>query len=296
MSVLLKKKENAPKAVLSVLPPRLQSEVERLAVGRASSLSGIREIRLRREGACAMLYEHSLLPLSRVTAEELCDIVSALCDGCIFAHRDTISMGYISMEWGVRVGVVGTCKYEGKSLVGISDISSLVFRIPTGECEFGEELYRLYTAHSPRGMLIYSPPGVGKTTALRYLAGRLGAGEGARCVAVVDERCEFLSEDYERARVDILRGYKKRLGIEIATRTLSAETVILDELGADDVASIIDVMHFGVPFIASAHAGCAEELLKKPAMRPLIESGAVDMLVGIERAGREYRLQCEILD
>ena len=279
-----------------MLPARLRSEIERLAVGRAASLSGIREIRLRREGACAMLYERTLLPLSRATAEELDGIVAALCDGCVFAHRDTISMGYISMEWGVRVGVVGTCKYEGVSLVGISEISSLVFRIPSGECEFGEELYRLYTAHSPRGMLIYSPPGVGKTTALRYLAGRLGAGDGARCVAVVDERCEFLREDYERASVDILRGYKKRLGIEIATRTLSAETVILDELGADDVASIMDVMRFGVPFIASAHAGSVEEILKKPGMRPLFESGAVDMLVGIERVGAEYRLHCEILD
>jgi stage III sporulation protein AA len=196
----------------------------------------------------------------------------------------------------VRVGVVGTCRYEGERLIGISDISSLVFRFPTGECEFGEELYELYASHSPRGVLIYSPPGVGKTTALRYLAERLGAGDKARCVVVVDERCEFLREDYERARVDILSGYKKRLGIEIAIRTLSAETVILDELGADDVASIMDVMRFGVPFVASAHAGSAEEILNKPSLRPLFESGAVDMLVGIERSDIGYRLNCELLD
>ena len=296
MSVTLKKKVSAEEVTLSALPKRLRGEIERLAVGRAMSLSGIREIRLRRDGVGAMLYGRGFLPLSRATAEELDGIVARLCDGCVFAHRDTISMGYISMDGGVRVGVVGTCRYEGEVLVGISDISSLVFRLPSGECEFGEELYDLYIKRRPRGLLIYSPPGVGKTTALRYLAARLGSGDDARCVAVVDERCEFLPEDYERARVDILRGYKKRLGIEIATRTLSAETVILDELGADDVGSILDVMRFGVPFIASAHAGCAEEILNKPALHPLLESGAVDMLVGIERGDAGYRLSCELLD
>jgi stage III sporulation protein AA len=113
---------------------------------------------------------------------------------------------------------------------------------------------------------------------------------------VVDERCEFLHSDYESARVDILRGYKKRLGIEIATRSLSAELVIVDELGADDVLSVLDVMRFGVPFIASAHAGSSEEILKKPSMRPLFESGAVDMLIGIERREEKYSLSYEILD
>ena len=297
MSTILKKREDeAAHIALSVLPTRLRREIERLALGRALSLSGIREIRLRREGVGSMLYENAVLPLSRVSAEELDGIVARLSGGCIFAHRDTISRGYISMEGGVRVGIVGTCKYEDSSLVGVSDISSLVFRLPCGRCEFGEELLGLYKKYMPKGLLIYSPPGVGKTTALRYLAARLGSGEGARCVVVVDERCEFREEDYDRARVDILRGYRKRLGIEIATRTLSAETVILDELGADDVLSIVDVMRFGVPFIASAHAGSAEELLKKPGMRPLFESGAVDMLVGIERQGKKYVLSHELLD
>ncbi len=297
MSTLLKTKENeAVSRVLSVLPRGLREEIRRLALGRARSLSGIREIRLRRDALCSMLYENDVIPLSGTSADELEAIVGRISEGCAFAHRDTMSRGYISMEGGVRVGVVGRCRYEDSSIVGISDVSSLVFRLPCGRCEFGEELLELYRKYSPRGLLIYSPPGVGKTTALKYLAARLGSGDDARCVVVVDERCEFLAEDYVRARVDIMRGYRKRLGIEIAARTLSAETVILDELGADDVASVLDVMRFGVPVIASAHAGCAEELLKKPAMRPLFESGAIDMLIGIKREGKRYLLSHELLD
>ena len=294
MSVLLEKKENeAVRTALSAMPARIAGEIERLAVGRAMELSGIREIRLRRDGSGAMLYENGFVPLSRVSRDEISEMMERLCDGCIFAHRDTISYGYISMGHGVRVGVVGRCKYEGGELIGVSDISGLVFRLPTGRCEFGEELFELYRRHSPHGMMIYSPPGVGKTTALKYLAGRLGSGDGATSVVVVDERGEFLCEDYAHSRVDILRGYRKRLGIEIAVRTLSAGLVIADELGADDVASIVEVMRFGVPFIASAHASSIEEMLKKPSMQPLYEAGAVDMLVGIERVGADYRLSCE---
>ncbi|MBQ7355946.1 MAG: hypothetical protein IJW66_00960 [Clostridia bacterium] len=295
-SLLIKNENSAVRETLSALPARLRREIERLALGRALSLSGIREIRLRRDAACAMLYDNDFIPLSRISEEELSGVVDRLCEGCLFAHRDTISLGYLSLPHGVRVGVAGRCRYEAGELVGVSDISGLVFRLPCGRCEFGEELYSLYREHKPRGMLIYSPPGVGKTTALKYLAGRLGSGRGAVSVVVVDERCEFLHEDYENSRVDILRGYRKRLGIEIAVRTLSAECVIADELGADDVESVLDVMRFGVPFIASAHAGSAEELLKKPSMRPLFEAGAIDMLVGISREGKKYSLSRELLD
>ena len=296
MKTKLRESEAAAQSeVLSVLPYRLKGEIERLASGRALGLSGIREIRLRGGAASKLLYENAVIPLSSVTAEQISDIIDRLCDGCAAAHRDTIAEGYISMDFGVRVGVAGSCRYDCGEFVGVGDVSGLVFRMPTGRCEFGEELFSLYNAHAPRGLIIYSPPGVGKTSALRDIAGRLGSGENARFVVVVDERCEFSASDYSSARVDILRGYKKRLGIEIAVRSLSAEIVIADELGAADAEPILDVMRFGVPFIATAHSACAEELYKKPSMRRLFEAGAIDMMIGIERCGAGYKLKSELV-
>ena len=295
--MLLTKSEEMTERALSVIGGAVAMEIRRLASARRRGLSAIREIALRCEGRSSALLDGERVSLfSTLTREEADSLLARLCEGALYAYRDSISNGYLTLFGGIRVGVGGFAKYEHRSFVGVSDVRSLIFRIPGHECAFIDELEEIYRERSVTGMLIYSPPGVGKTTALRALAKRLGSGALSRRVAVIDERCEFDVEDYRSAEVDLLKGYKRKRGIEIATRTLSAETVILDELGADDVGSILDVMRFGVPFIASAHAGCAEEILNKPALRPLLESGAVDMLVGIERSDEGYRLSCELLD
>ena len=139
-------------------------------------------------------------------------------------------------------------------------------------------------------MLIYSPPGVGKTTALRALAATLGRGKSPLNICVVDERCEFDPENYTAHTVDILRGYKRREGIEIATRTLSPDLIMMDEIGADDGENILSVVRCGVPIIATAHGGSRDEILARPSLSGLISCGAFSVLVGIYRRGREYRL------
>jgi stage III sporulation protein AA len=131
---------------------------------------------------------------------------------------------------------------------------------------------------------------VGKTTALRSLASYVGGGKNPLHVCVVDERCEFDEWDYRDKQVDILRGYKKREGIEIATRTLSPDLIMIDEIGADDATAILSVISCGVPIIATAHAASREELVRKPSLSRLFEVRAFDTLVGIGRSGRKYLL------
>jgi len=139
-------------------------------------------------------------------------------------------------------------------------------------------------------MLVYSPPGVGKTTALRSLAMSIGSGSDAKRVAVIDERCEFPEEDFASAEVDILKGYKRKNGIEIATRTMSPEVIIIDEIGADEAAGVAMAVRTGIPLIATAHAASADEVLGKPSLSPLFECGVFDLLVGISFAEGKYRL------
>ena len=231
---------------------------------------------------------------SKVSREEMEGLVKRLTDGALYAHRDSIASGYICLEGGLRVGVCGHARYDGERLVGVGDISSLIFRIPGGECAFGDEIYSAYLSGVRSGMLIYSPPGVGKTTALRHLAKAIG-GRGQLRVAVVDERLEFCESDYSGCDVDILRGYKRRQGIEIATRTMSPDVIIIDEIGGDDAASIIDVLRCGIPIIATAHASSFEEIKAKRSIAPLISIGAFDLFVGIKREGGGYRLRVDRL-
>ena len=269
-------------------------EIVGICRGRTARLSGLREIRVRREGRCSVLYENEYIPLTTsVLGEEMEEMLYALCRGSLYAFRDNISEGFIPLSMGVRVGVCGAARYEGGGIVGISEAASFVFRIPGHKCAFGEELYALWRSEGCASMLIYSPPGGGKTTALRELARRIGSGRDARRVAVVDERCEFCAEDFRGAEVDILSGYKRCEGIEIAARTLSPEVLLVDELGDGESDEILGLIACGVPVIATAHAGSRAELYAKPLVVRLSESCAFETFIGISKTEDGYCLSVE---
>ena len=277
--------------VLEVLPKRVRFEIERVLSSRRYGGESVKEIRIRARGISTVLCGFEVIPLyEAIDSFEMNEIVRRLCDGAVYAHRDSIASGYISMGQGIRVGVCGSAKYDKKSVVGVTDITSLVFRIPGHECAFSSELYKIFLDGVGCGMLIYSPPGVGKTTALRSLASSIGAGRGALRVAVVDERCEFMAEDYENASVDILCGYKRRAGIEIATRTMSPDVMMIDELLGEDASSIMSVVRCGIPLIATAHAKSFDDLLMKSGLSELISRGVFSVFVGISLSGGEYFL------
>ncbi len=290
------KKRHKAEKVTELLPRGVADEITRLALGRRCGLGGLREVRIRRSGACsAVLGKEALRLCSHIDRAEMDALVERLLGGALYAHRDSIASGYVSIGEGIRVGVCGRAAYEGERLVGVSDMHSLLFRIPTGECAFENELRQLAAAPFGSGMLIYSPPGVGKTTALRTLAAILGGGEAPRRICVVDERFEFSEEDYRGLEVDILSGYKRRVGVEIATRTMSPDIIIIDEIGADEGEALSAALKCGIPIIASAHAGSLDELLSKPSLKALFDIGVFSLTVGISCTAGQYTLSADRL-
>lgn len=289
--MLLTEKEGRAERALKLLPGAVCEEIIRLLRARRGGIGALSEVRIRAGGLCSVLVgEENVILYNTVTPSEMEEVVRRLTDGALYTYRDSISSGFVTLEGGIRVGLCGLARYEYKSVVGVTDMRSLVFRFPRGECAFTEELHEIWRRGVGAGMLIYSPPGVGKTTALRALAGAVGRGEGARRVCVVDERCEFCEEDYRDAQVDILKGYRRKSGLEIATRTMSAEVVMIDELGADDAGSILQAVRCGIPLVATAHAASFEEIKKKASLSPLLECGAFEVFVGIRRSGGKYTL------
>ena len=74
--------------------------------------------------------------------------------------------------------------------------------------------------------------GVGKTTLLRSVAKKLSSGESPMRTVVIDTRGELsFSNDSEDLCLDVLSGYPRRDGVDIATRCLNAEVIICDEIG-----------------------------------------------------------------
>ncbi len=290
-SIITKEEKHAGswQKILRLLPTRLTRELENIRKSRRDLLSEASELRLRAGGVSTLALSSGSLPLAvRLCEDELEEIIFGACDGSLYAYRDTLAEGYVPMSCGVRLGVCGRARYEGGELVGVRGITSLVFRLPYGECAFADDIAELFLSASHAGMLIYAPPGGGKTTALRSLVRVLSSGRYARRVCVVDERCEFIPEDYIMCAVDILRGYKRAEGIELAVRTLNPEIIVIDEIASDEAKSLEGVIRCGIPIIATSHAQTMDELMTKPHISRFCEMGAFDFLVGITKAADEY--------
>lgn len=223
-----------------------------------------------------------------VTEKEMYDTVRTLCGNSLYCHSETIKEGYICTPGGIRVGVCGRAVTEGGKVSAVTDITSVVMRIPHRFPGAADELCKLIIGEGFRGMMIYSEPGVGKTTALREICARLAARPYNLRVAVVDTRFEICASLGGELTVDALSGYPRSVGMEAAVRCLSPQLIVCDEIGNEsDADAIVQSMGAGVPTVVSAHAGSISELLMKPYIGKLIYGGAFTYAVKIERHGNE---------
>ena len=264
----------AQREVRALMPDAVLNDIERICLSRGLSFILVNEIRLSAIALSSIMLKGRSIPLSvRLSYDELQSVLKRACDMAIFAHRDEIADGYISLKSGGRVGVCGHARYEGGRLIGVSAVSALVFRIPCGKCDFADKLHNFWREQNYSGMLICSRAGVGKTTAIRALAAMAGDVNVGKRVVVVDERCEFDSSAYRNFTVDILRGYKRAHGIEIAIRTMAADIVIADEIGNDeDSEALMLATGAGVSVLATAHGDDIGALYKKKAISRLIDA------------------------
>ncbi len=283
-----------------LLPPALVADLLAAVpdlTGQTRSDVYLEEIRLRAD-RYATLTVGGRNRQTRVvlTGKDLGALLTHLCGGSLYAYSDTIRQGFVTLPGGVRVGIAGRAVCEEGKIIGVYDIDGLCIRLPHRHGRVGDRVCRLLrqmasAGGSARGVLIYAPPGVGKTTLLRGVAAGMASPPDPWRTVVIDTRGE-LGFEGESATLclDILRGYPRGRGVEIATRTLSAELIVCDEIGdVDEAMSLISAHHGGVPLVATAHAATVGELLLRPGIRLLHEAGLFGAYIGIRRAaGQEY--------
>ena len=280
-----------PPALLSLLPARLADALRRLSVSRPE------ELRLHACRYAAVRADGCTHQTDVILSEaEMSQTLRRMCEGSLYAYAETINRGYLTLEGGVRVGVCGSAATQGSQVIGVNRVTGLTVRIPHAVAVDTEPLWRyLSTLRSQTGLLIYSPPGVGKTTLLRALALRLSSAPLRRRTVVVDSRAELSPTlGGEALDLDVLIGYPRACGIEIAVRSLCAEVVLCDEIGSDeDAAAVLSAANCGVPLIATAHASDVRELLLRPPLRRLHDARVFGVYAGLRRApheGLSYRL------
>ena len=273
-----------PKVIENILPLSVCKEIELLG----NRYGCIEEIRLRcNRCASVSVCGKNILLSSVLTREEMDSFISAICRNSLYAYRDTINNGYVTLEGGLRVGLCGRATIDDGKLLGIYDVSSVNIRIPHAIRNVGEPICRmLRSGRDSRGVLIYAPPGEGKTTLLCAVCAKMAGGDMPLRVVIVDTRGEIsASLNDRRLCIDVLSGYPRGLGIEIATRTLSAQLIVCDEIGGEKEAeAIISAQNSGVPFVASAHADNILGLLKRSAIAKLHMARVFGTYVGIKRS------------
>lgn len=264
--------------VLAMLPAHVAA-----AIRQNAPAEGVSEIRLRLNGQASLTTGRGnvILPV-RMTREDMETALRNLCERSLYAKAGTICDGFITAAGGYRVGVCGRAVVRDGEIVSVAQISSLNIRVPRAIPGCADRLWRIMRSQGfRRGALVWSVPGMGKTTLLRELSRLLASGRDACRVAVVDTRSELGTD---AGLADVLTSYPRSKGIEIAKRTLAPQIIVCDEIaGEEDCLAILEAYHAGITVCASAHASSYRSLMASKQMQMLRSSGVFGTYYGLIR-------------
>lgn len=276
--------DKSERQALGYLPPVVKTAI--LTV-MGHSKEQINEIRIRtNRPLCLVVGRNNVVTDHVCTDLDLEYVMSKLCKGSLYSYAENIKDGFVAGEGGIRAGVCGRAVVIDGSIDCVRDITSINIRIPHRAVGAADELYSLVTKHG--STLVYSKPGMGKTTLLRELIPLLANIKNGKKVSVIDTRYELHTGSDGDDMADIFLGYPRAPGMLSAVRTMSPEYIICDEIAdAGDIEAILSAHSSGVSVVVSAHAGTVEELYKNPHIGELIELGIFSVLYGIKDNGHE---------
>ncbi len=265
-------------ACLNLLPVWMRQAVD------THGKDTLQELRLRQGIGPELVKSDGNLEISReVTVDDLQYVINMASRYSPWAAT-TASQGYITAPGGHRIGMCGIAVAEEGRMFRLREPTSLCIRIARDFPGISKEAFQY------RGsVLIIGSPGSGKTTLLRDLI-RNSSDNGTGSIAVVDEREEIFPMWNREScfstgkRTDILHGCRKYEGILAVLRSMGPECIAVDEITAeDDCRALLHAGWCGVRLMATAHAGCLQELKARPVYRPIVENKLFDTVIVLHK-------------
>ena len=296
--------------LLKVLPPSIKRCMQRLTEEHYAQLQEIRlraggPILLRLRGEEYGLNEAGLCKAKeslRLLPQDITDILHCMSDFSLYALADEIRQGFITLEGGHRVGLVGKAVLEHNTIKTLKYISGMNIRIAHEIIGCSKPIMPyILSKDKVYHTLIISPPGCGKTTLLRDVIRTLSegfCGYGPYTVGVVDERSEIAAcyqgvpQNRIGERTDVLDACPKVEGMRMLLRSMAPQVIAVDEIGSkEDCVALEEILNAGVSLICSVHGKNIEECLKRPALKELLEKGLFERLVILSHRGGPCTLE-----
>ncbi len=281
--------------ILRYFPNKIYQIFSNLLQENPQIANELQEIRIRVDKPIILkLREKDLILQYNILQTEILQIVERLCENSIYAYKNQICEGFITIKGGHRVGLTGSCVIENGKITNIKYISSLNIRIAREVKNCSTRILREIIDIENKTIynsIIVAPPGRGKTTILRDIIRRLSDGieeinfRGKTC-GVVDERGEIAAM-YKGApqndvgiRTDIIENVSKNKGVHMLIRTMAPEIIACDEIGSkEDVEAIHYALYSGVKGIFTMHGKNVEDIKNNKQIYELIENREIQKII-----------------
>ena len=209
-----------------------------------------------------------------VTEEMLKETFSFICKHSVYAYEEEIRHGFITIEGGHRIGLVGQAVMEQDKIRNIKFVSGLNIRLASQQIGCADKVIdAISNQQNIYNTLIVAPPCAGKTTLLRDCIRLLSNGrnkiDGVR-VGVADERGEIgacyhgVVQNDLGTRTDVLDRAPKALGILMLIRSMAPRVIAVDEIGTErDMEALCNAALSGCSILATIHGASPYDIYDK---------------------------------